>query len=72
LICSDLVLFCGFRHIVDLGDVERSLYLNPLGQNGNQLSSMYDNLLEKWSIGQYLNMTTAGYTVAERKVLKRG
>jgi acyl-homoserine lactone acylase PvdQ len=58
-----------YRHVVDLGAPEASKFINPLGQNGNQLLDGYDNLLETWSEGGYLDMATSGYSVQESAVL---
>lgn len=43
--------------------MQSSLYLNPLGQSGNEFSAQYDNLLAAWSDGDYLAMRTKGYHV---------
>ena len=40
--------------------MQSSLYLNPLGQSGNEFSAQYDNLLAAWSDGDYLAMRTKG------------
>jgi len=45
-----------YRHLVDLSNMENSLFLNPLGQSGDMFNYLYDNLLEAWSIGKYMNM----------------
>ena len=55
-----------YRQVVDLGNVEASLFVNPLGQNGNQLQANYDNLLQLWSDGEYMPMQTVGFPVDER------
>jgi penicillin amidase len=48
-----------YRNIVDFSDIEKkSLFLNPLGQSGNEFSKHYDDLLEAWAVGEYLSMTT--------------
>jgi len=45
-----------YRHILDFSDLERSLFIIPMGQSGGLLSPAYDNLLRKWASGQYLPM----------------
>ncbi|GEM83228.1 penicillin acylase family protein [Meiothermus hypogaeus] len=45
-----------YRHILDFADLERSLFIIPMGQSGGLLSPAYDNLLQKWASGQYLPM----------------
>jgi penicillin amidase len=35
----------GYRHIVDLGDLQNSRYIQTTGQSGNVLSSHYDDLI---------------------------
>ncbi|MCX7784219.1 MAG: penicillin acylase family protein [Meiothermus sp.] len=45
-----------YRHILDFSDLERSLFIHPMGQSGAQLSGDYDSLLQKWARGQYLPM----------------
>ena len=53
---KDLTQHAGpsYRQIIDLNNTESSLFINPMGQNGNELSSEYDNLLQMWSSGQYV------------------
>lgn len=47
-----------YRQVVDLASPASSLFLNPLGQNGNLFSKHYDNLVRDWAEGDYLPMTT--------------
>ncbi|KAA0150460.1 hypothetical protein FNF29_05263 [Cafeteria roenbergensis] len=47
-----------YRQVVDLASPASSLFLNPLGQNGNLFSKHYDNLVRDWAEGEYLPMTT--------------
>ena len=58
-----------YRHIIDLNETEESLFINPMGQNGNQLSAHYDNLLDMWSTGKYLRMHTTGYAADSTAVV---
>lgn len=46
---------------MDLASPQSSLFLNPLGQDGNEFSSDYDNLLVDWTVGHYLPMQNMGY-----------
>lgn len=50
-----------YRQIIDLGDMPASRYLNPLGQDGNEFSTGYTALLEKWARGEYLPMDLESY-----------
>lgn len=50
-----------YRQIVDLSSLDKSLFLNPMGQSGNELSPHYDNLLPLWSQGQYIPMRMTGF-----------
>ena len=45
-----------YRQIVDFSDLDGSLFLNPLGQYGLELSAHYDDLVEMWSNGEYMPM----------------
>lgn len=45
-----------YRQILDFADLERSLFIIPMGQSGALLSGGYDNLLARWAGGQYLPM----------------
>jgi penicillin amidase len=42
-----------FRQIVDLGDLSRSVAVNPPGQSGHLSSPHYDDLIEPWLKGDY-------------------
>ena len=45
-----------YRHLIDMGNASNSLFLNGVGQSGAQFSPLYDNMLEKWSRGEYIRM----------------
>ena len=45
-----------YRQLVDLGDMEHSLFMHPMGRSGVLGSPSYDNLLEKWERGEYAKM----------------
>jgi penicillin amidase len=46
----------GFREIVDLSDLSRSLFMVPPGQSGHLASPHYDDLAEPWVRGEYMPM----------------
>ena len=45
-----------YRQLVDLGNMEHSLFMHPMGRSGVLGSPSYDNLLEKWERGEYAKM----------------
>ena len=45
-----------YRQIVDLSDMEGSLFVHPMGQSGHFLSRHYADLLPLWQRGDYLPM----------------
>lgn len=47
----------GYRHVVDLQDFNRSLFMTTTGQSGNLLSPHYDDLIERHRNVEYLPMT---------------
>ncbi|WP_232822485.1 penicillin acylase family protein [Thermus sediminis] len=49
-----------YRQIVDLSDMEGSLFVHPMGQSGHFLSPHYADLLPLWAGGRYLPMRFAG------------
>jgi len=50
-----------YRQIIDINNLENSLFINTPGQSGNLLSIHYDDLMPLWASGQYTNMKTFGY-----------
>jgi penicillin amidase len=44
----------GLRTIMDLADLDGSLFMQATGQSGNPLSSHYRDLAERWSAGRYV------------------
>jgi penicillin amidase len=48
-----------FRHIADMSNVQNSLFVHPMGQDGNILSWNYDSLLQDWAFGRYLPMISS-------------
>jgi penicillin amidase len=47
-----------YRQVIDLSNFANSRWMLPLGQSGNLLSELYDNMLPKWSNAQYLPFNT--------------
>lgn len=45
-----------YRHISDLADWSRCVFVHPMGQDGSLFSSGYDQLLQPWATGGYLFM----------------
>jgi penicillin amidase len=54
----------GYRAIYDLGTLDRSLFIQNLGQSGNPFSPHFRNLAQRWHEGGYLPM------VAERGAIE--
>jgi penicillin amidase len=44
----------GLRAIMDLADLDNSLFMQATGQSGNPLSSHYGDLAERWAAGRYI------------------
>ena len=63
---EDFVMLWGpsYRHIVDLSDVEKSIFIIPMGQSGHLLEEGYENLLPLWKNTEYIPMKTTGYEVS--------
>lgn len=59
-----------YRQIVDLGDLQDSLFIQPPGQSGNPFSPYFDNLLGMWQRGEYLPMLTEDFPVAREITLE--
>ncbi|MEM8535552.1 MAG: penicillin acylase family protein, partial [Chloroflexota bacterium] len=47
-----------YRHIVDLSNLNASLFMHSSGQSGHVFSTNYDNLIERWQRTEYLAMST--------------
>jgi penicillin amidase len=60
-----------YRQIVDMANLESSLFLNPLGQSGALFSPLYDNLLKAWQDSTYLPMQTTAQPGAFSKQLTK-
>ncbi|KAL0491342.1 penicillin acylase [Acrasis kona] len=50
-----------YRQVVDMSGVKPDSFIVPLGQSGNFLSPGYDDLLNTWKDGGYLDMKRDGY-----------
>ncbi|MER3479812.1 MAG: penicillin acylase family protein [Meiothermus sp.] len=61
-----------YRQILDFSDLERSLYIHPMGQSGSPLSGDFANLLPLWQRGEYVAMKTKDYPVQSRQRLEPG
>ncbi|RDI95100.1 penicillin acylase family protein [Meiothermus sp. QL-1] len=59
-----------YRQILDFADLERSLFIHPMGQSGALLSPQYGNLLKRWASGGYLPMRMNENRLATRLVLE--
>ncbi|NOK62856.1 MAG: penicillin acylase family protein [Chloroflexi bacterium AL-W] len=47
-----------YRHVVDLGNLNASLFIHSVGQSGHVFSTNYNDLLERWQRVEYLPMST--------------
>jgi len=46
-----------YRHIIDLAELNNSLFMHTTGQSGNLVSDHYDDLIERHRDVDYLPMT---------------
>lgn len=53
-----------YRHISDLSDWTRSLFVHPMGQDGAPFSDGYDAMLRPWATGGYYSMEATTADVA--------
>ena len=60
----------GYRQIVDLGDLSRSIAILPPGQSGQLGNSHYDDLISPWLKGEYYPMLWTREQV-EREIVNR-
>ncbi len=49
----------GYRAIYDLEDLDRSRFIQAVGQSGNPFSPHYDDLVELWRDGAYITLDPA-------------
>ncbi|MGK7894454.1 MAG: penicillin acylase family protein [Xenococcus sp. (in: cyanobacteria)] len=61
-----------YRQIVDLDNLEDSLFVHPIGQSGNLFSPFFDNLLPLWQQGNYIPMQTDDFPIAVELNLEPG
>ena len=57
-----------YRQIIDgnaLDDPARSLFVNPMGQSGEEFSPLYDNMLLSWADGKYYGMSLTSYKTVD-------
>jgi len=47
-----------YRQIIDLADMNRSVYVGSLGQSGSPFGNHVSDQQEKWAAGEYLPMST--------------
>ncbi|MEO0457746.1 MAG: penicillin acylase family protein [Cyanobacteria bacterium P01_A01_bin.114] len=59
-----------YRQIIDLGDLDNSVFMLTPGQSGRLLSPYFDNLLEPWQQGEYLPLQTQDFPVANEITLE--
>lgn len=60
----------GYRQIIDLSNLENSLYITAPGQTEQTDSAYFDNLLGLWQDGKYLRMRTEDFPVARQITLE--
>jgi penicillin amidase len=49
----DQMLVSSYRQIIDLADLDASVFILPLGQSGQWMSGHYSDLLQDWNEGRY-------------------
>ncbi|GAB4540654.1 MAG: penicillin acylase family protein [Pleurocapsa sp.] len=59
-----------YRQIIDLSNLENSLYINPPGQSGNINDINYGDQLLIWQYGEYIPMKTENYYITMRSLLQ--
>jgi len=67
----DTTVISSYRQIVDLSNLDASMFMNTLGQSGQLLSGHYDDFLEKWRKVEYIPMrfSTAAVDAAAKNRL---
>jgi penicillin amidase len=53
-----------WRMIVELGDKPKALGIYPGGQSGNPGSKHYDDMIDKWAAGEYIELNFMPYGAA--------
>jgi penicillin amidase len=59
-------VIASYRQVVDLGDLERSRFVHPLGQSGQWGSRHYTDLHERWRRVEHVPMAFSTVAVDER------
>jgi penicillin amidase len=59
----DMFYGASYRQVIDLSNMNNSLFIMPMGQSENIFSSFYDNWLPLWTNGSYLSMADGGYQI---------
>jgi penicillin amidase len=49
----DQMLVASYRQVIDLANLDASVFILPLGQSGELLSGHYSDLLKDWNEGRY-------------------
>lgn len=49
----------GFREVLDLANLDNSLFMQATGQSGNPLSSHYGDFTARWAAGEYVRLPPA-------------
>lgn len=60
----------GYRQIIDLSNLEKSVFITAPGQTEQTDSAYFDNLLGLWQDGKYLPMLTEDFPVARQITLE--
>lgn len=55
-----------YRHVIDMADPEASMFLIPMGQDGNLFGRGYDRFNYMWTHSQYVPMRTRDYEIDEQ------
>jgi len=58
------------RALYDLGDLERSRFMQSTGQSGNVLSPWYASFAERWARAEYITIPTRAASIAAAHTLR--
>ena len=56
-----------YRHVIDVGDWDKSLWINVPGQSADPKSPFYKNLIEAWAKGEFQQMAFSRGAVDARR-----
>ena len=56
-----------YRHVIDLSDWDKSLWINVPGQSADPKSPFYKNLIEAWAKGEFQQMAFSRGAVDARR-----